>query len=72
MPMLIHSCGNWCINVECKRRIFICFNRSIERIFRYYDFESVNDILFGFGILPIDMYVVKTRLLLLALLYVHI
>ena len=49
------KCGNWCINVDCKRRIFVCFNRSIKRIFGYNDFESVKDILFGFDILSIDI-----------------
>ena len=59
MLILMHSCGNWCINIESKRRIAACFNRSIRRIFGYYDFEYVNDIHFGFGILLINIYIVK-------------
>ena len=32
---------------------------AITRIFRYYDFGSVKDILLGFSVLPIDLYMVK-------------
>ena len=62
----MYSCGTWHINVEFKTRVFVCFNKLIRRIFVYYDFESVKDILFGFDILPIDMYKVKARLLLVS------
>ena len=63
----MYSCGNWCINFEFKRRISVCSNRSIRCIFGYYDFEYAKDtgILFGSVILPITIYIVKTRLGLL-------
>ena len=61
----MYSCGNWRINVVCKRHISDCFNRLIRRIL-YYDFESAKDIHFGFGILPIDMYIVKAHLFLVS------
>ena len=61
----MYSCCNWCKNVGYKIRISLCLNRSIRRIFGYYDFESVKDI-FCFCILPIDMYIVKAHLLLVS------
>jgi hypothetical protein len=40
----------------------VCFNRSIRRVFKYNDWESVKDIMFGFNVLPMDLFLNKSNL----------
>ena len=40
----------------------VCFNRAIRRVFKYKDYESIRDIMFGCKILPMDLYLIKVKL----------
>jgi len=64
-PILTYGCGNWCMSFESKRRVSVCYNRAIRRVFRYKDYESVKHIMFGFNMLPMDLYLVKANLCLI-------
>ena len=59
---LTYGCTNWSLNAECKRQINVCLNRAIRKVFRYRNYDSVKDILFGFGMLPMYLYIIKTKL----------
>jgi hypothetical protein len=65
LPVLTYGVGIWNVSKEVERRIGVCFNRAVRRIFRYHDFESVKHILFGFHVLPIDLYIIRAVLLLI-------
>lgn len=63
IPILMYGAGVWIINSEEKRKVCVCMNRGVRRIFMYNDFESVKDILFGFNMLPADLYIIRASLL---------
>ena len=46
------------------RRVGICVNISIRRIFNYCDHESVEDIMFRFHMLSGDLFILRPKLLL--------
>ena len=64
IPILMYGAAVWSMSVEAKRKLGVCFNRAIRRIFGYHDYESVKDILFGFCVLPADLQMVRAELLL--------
>ena len=43
----------------------MCFNDDIRKIFNYFRYKSVTQVLYEFGMLPMDLYIVRPRLLLL-------
>ena len=52
IPILMYGAG-----------VCVCMNRGVRRICMYNDFESVKDILFGFNMLPADLYIIRASLL---------
>ena len=48
MPVLTYGVRIWSVRTEVERKLEVCFNRAVGRIFGYHDFESVKHILFGF------------------------
>ena len=50
VPILMYGACNWRMNAEEYRKVCVCFNRAIRRVFGYKDFESVRGILLGFSI----------------------
>ena len=54
----------WKLRVEDKRKLGVTFNRAIRRLFGYYDYESIKDILFGFKMLPLNLLIDRAQLLL--------
>ena len=38
----------------------------MRKVFGYRDYESVKDILFGFGELPMNLYIIKTKLCMIS------
>ena len=66
LPVLGYGAGVWKCNNETIRRVGVCFNDAIRRIFGYRRYESVRNIVFEFGMLPVDLYVAKSRLLMVS------
>ncbi len=64
--MLGYGAGVWKCSNETVRRAGVCFNDAVIRIFGYRRYESVRTILFEFGMLPVDLYVAKARLLMIS------
>ena len=62
LPILTYGCVNWYLNSHDKQQIKVCFNRAFRKIFNFHDHESVRDILYGFCVLPIELYVMKAKL----------
>ena len=54
--VLTYGVGLSSVSKEVVHRMGLCFNRAVRCIFKYHDFESVKRILFGFHVLPIDLY----------------
>ena len=44
MPILMHASGVRSLSAKKTRRVSVCLNRSIRRVFNYRDLESVQDI----------------------------
>ena len=65
LPILAYGAGVWCVKNEVIRKTGVTFNTAFRKIFNYKQYESVRDILFGFGLLPFDIYIKRARLLLL-------
>ena len=65
LPILAYGAALWKTNYETKRRIGVCFNDCIRKIFGYNRFESVRQILYGFNMLPLDLCIVRARMLLI-------
>ena len=65
IPILTYGAGVWRCTSEILRGIGVTFNNAIRKVFHYRKFESVKDILRGFDMLPMDLYVKRVRLLLL-------
>jgi hypothetical protein len=65
IPILTYGAGVWRCNSEALRGIGVTFNNAVRKVFHYRKFESVKDILRGFGILPMDLYIKRVRLVLL-------
>ena len=63
--ILAYGAALWKTNYETKRRIGVCFNDCIRKIFGYNRFESVRQILYGFNMLSMDLFIVKVRMLLI-------
>ena len=40
----------------------VLINLKGSRVFKYKDYESVRDVMFGFKIFPIDLYLIKAKL----------
>lgn len=66
LPVLGYGAGVWKCNNDTIRRVGVCFNDAIRRVFGYRRYESVRTILFEFGMLPMDLYVAKARLLMVS------
>ena len=64
IPILMYGAGNWRMNVEEERKVCVCFNRAVRRVFGYKDYESVREILFGFSIIAADLFIKRVKLLL--------
>ena len=64
IPILMYGAAVWSISTEEKRKVGVCLNRGVRRIFNYNDYESVKDICFGFHMLPADLYITRASLLL--------
>ena len=62
--ILIFGAGAWKLRAEDKRRLGVTFNKAIRRLFGYNDYESIEDILFGFKMLPINLLIDRAQLLL--------
>ena len=54
----------WKLRVDDKRKLGVTFNRAIRRLFGYYDYESIKDILFGFKMLPLNLLIDRAQFLL--------
>ena len=65
LPILANGAALSKTNYETKHRIGVCFNDCIRKIFGYNRFESVRQILFGFNMLLMDLYIVRARMLLI-------
>ena len=65
LPILGYGAGVWNVNYETKRSVGVCFNDAIRKLFHYNRWESVRNILLGFRMLPMDIYLVQSRLLLI-------
>ena len=65
IPVLMYAAGMWAMNVEEIRRVGVCLNRSVRKIFNYRDFESVKDVMYGFYILPADLAIIRANMLLI-------
>ena len=66
LPILAYGAALWKTSYETKRRIGVCFNDCIRKIFGYNRFESVRQILYGFNMLPMDLYIVGARMLFIS------
>ena len=65
VPVLLYGCATWCISKEMIRQINVTFNNAIRRVFNYNQWESVKDIVHGFGMVPVDLYLIRARLLMI-------
>ena len=65
VPILAYSASVWKISYETRRRIGVCFDDFIRKIFGYFRYESVRQVLHEFGKLPMELDIVRSRLLLL-------
>ena len=54
----------WKVNDDNKRKLNVSLNRAVRCSFGYNDWESVKDILFGFKLLPVHLYVDQAHMLL--------
>jgi hypothetical protein len=61
----MYAAGVWVMNKEEIRRVGVCLNRSVRKVFNYRDFESVKDIMYGFCILPADLFIIRASMLLI-------
>jgi hypothetical protein len=64
VPILMYGACNWRMNVEEERKICVCFNRGVRKVFGFKDYESVREILFGFSIVSADLFLKRIKLLL--------
>ena len=64
VPILMYGACNWRMNAEEYRKVCVCFNRAIRRVFGYKDFESVRGILLGFSIISADLFIKRVKSLL--------
>ena len=64
-PILAYGASVGKISYETRRRTGVYFNDRIRKIFGYFRYESVRQVLYEFGMLPMDLYIVRSRLLLL-------
>ena len=62
---LAYGASVWKISYETRRRIGVCFNDFIRKIVGYFRYESVRQVLHEFGMLPMELDIVRSRLLLL-------
>ena len=66
LPILAYGAALWKTSYETKHPIGVCFNDCIRKIFGYNRLESVRQILYGFNMLPMDLYIVRARMLLIS------
>ena len=62
---LMYGVSVWSCARESVRRISVSFNDAVRKIFHYNKWESVRTVLRGFGVVPMDLHLIRTKLLLL-------
>ena len=63
--ILAYGASVWKISYETRRWIGVCFNNCIRKFFGHFRYESDRQVLYEFGMLPADFYIVRSRFLLL-------
>ena len=65
ITILLYGAGIWKCNNEIIRKLGVSVNNAVRKVFHYKYCESVKDILRGFCILPVDLSVTCSKLLLI-------
>ena len=65
VPILMCGASVWSYARESLRRISVSFNDAVRKIFHYNRWESVRAVLRGFGMVPMDLHLIRAKLLLL-------
>ena len=63
--ILMYGASVWSCARESLRRISVSFNDAVRKIFHYNRWESVRVVLRGFGMVPMDLHLIRAKLLLL-------
>ena len=65
VPILMYGTSVCSCARKSLRRISVSFNDAIRKIFHYNIWESVRAVLRGFGMVPMDLHLIRAKLLLL-------
>jgi hypothetical protein len=66
LPILAYGAAVWKIGFEMKRRIGVCLNDCVRKVFNYKRYESVRQVLHGFGMLSMEDFMIRSRLLFIS------
>ena len=69
VPILMYGASVWSCAGESLRRIGISFNDAVRKIFHYNRWESVRAVLRGFGMVPMELHLIRAKLLLFLIVY---
>ena len=65
MLISVYRARVWSCEKESLRRISVSLNDTVRKIFHYNRWESVKAVLRGFGMVLMDLHLIRARLLLL-------
>ena len=65
VQILMYGASVWSFARESLRRINVSFNDAVRKIFHYNRWESVRAVLRVFGMVPMDLHLIRAKLLLL-------
>ena len=61
--ILMYDASVWSCARKSLRRISVSFNDAVRKIFHYNRWESVRAVLRGFSIIPMDLHLIRAKLL---------
>jgi hypothetical protein len=66
LPILSYGAGVWKVGFKVKQRIGVVWNDCVRKVFGYRRCESIRNVLYGFGMLPMDLFIIRARFLLIS------